>query len=59
MFPLLAILVLENLWIYIDTMNNGNVAPYIKGSVNEHLSIRSTLRVPYVHLYDCYDVYKN
>jgi len=54
MFPLSAILALENPWIHVGATNNDNMAPYIKGPVNEHLSIRSTLRILYVHLYNGY-----
>jgi len=48
MSSLPAILTLRNAWDYISTPNSGNVAFYVKTSVNSFFSLTATLDILYI-----------
>ena len=56
MFLLLIIIALRDVRVHIDIdiSDSGNVAPYVKTSVNKTFSFTTTLDVSYVDLNDSY-----
>jgi len=47
LFP--AIFTLQDFWIHVGSLYHGNEASYIEVSVDDFLSIESTLSVPYIN----------
>jgi len=52
MFLLLAIFALEDVWIYIHSLNSDNMSFNVKVSVDQYFTIFSTLSVPNINLDD-------
>ena len=47
--PLPTVLVLWNTWVHVGTLNSSNITFYVKTTVDNVLSCRTTLGIPDVH----------
>ena len=52
MTPFPAVFTLENAWIHVGTTHGSDEPSNVKSLVNEGFSLRATLRIPYIDLYD-------
>ena len=48
MFLFSVVFILKNAKVYIHTLNSGNIAFYIKTSINQAFSSATTLNIPYI-----------